>query len=133
MRDQASITIGEKTYTLTFPLGVMVRAEKLLGKSLSKIFTPEKGVDGAPRFPELSLENMIILFKLGLMTEHKEVTENQAEAMLSEFLSDGKNLVQQTGILYVILGKAMGFFRTELDVQKEMSTALKMMSKKKDI
>ena len=124
MLDSATITIQDKTYVLTFPLKTMVKAEKLIGKSLQKVFTAKKDPELGVAVPEYSLEDLIILFKLGLKAEHPEITDEKAEELLTVFLSDGKSLLIQSSMLFTILGKALGFFRTELDIQQKMTEVL---------
>lgn len=124
MLDSATITIQDKTYILQFPLKNMVKAERLLGKSLQKVFTAKKDPDLGVAIPDYSLEDLIVLFKIGLKPNHPEITDDQAEELLTAFLSEGKSLLIQSSMLFTILGKALGFFRTEIDIQQKMTEVL---------
>lgn len=124
MLDSATITIQDKTYILQFPLKNMVKAERLLGKSLQKVFTAKKDPDLGVAIPDYSLEDLIVLFKIGLKPNHPEITDDQAEELLTAFLSEGKSLLVQSSMLFTILGKALGFFRTEIDIQQKMTEVL---------
>lgn len=124
MLDSATITIQDKTYVLRFPLKNMVKAEKLLGKPLQRIFMAKKDPKLGVPIPDYELEDLIVLFKLGIKPDHPEITDEKAEELLTAFLSDGKSLLIQASMLFTILGKALGFFRTEIDIQQKMTEVL---------
>jgi hypothetical protein len=121
MLDMAKITIGEKDYVLRFPLSAMVKAERLIEKPLHVVFTPKQG-----QLPDYTLEQLILLFKIGLKAEHKDISDEKAEELLVEYLSEGESILQQSTTLYLILGKALGFFRTEMDIQTEIEKKMSM-------
>lgn len=124
MLDSAIITIQDKTYVLRFPLKNMVKAEKLLGKPLQRIFMAKKDPELGVLIPDYQLEDLIVLFKLGIKPDQPEITDEKAEELLTAFLSDGKSLLIQVSMLFTILGKALGFFRTEIDIQQKMTEVL---------
>ena len=124
MLDSSTITIQDKTYVLRFPLKNMVKAEKLLGKPLQRIFMAKKDPELGVPIPDYQLEDLIVLFKLGIKPDQPEITDEKAEELLTAFLSDGKSLLIQASMLFTILGKALGFFRTEIDIQQKMTEVL---------
>lgn len=117
MLDMAKVTIGEKSYILRYPLKAMVKAETLLGKPLQSVFV----VDKESKLPVAKLEDLVPLFILGLKAEQPNISDEQAEDLLSQFLSEGVSIVAQTATLYCLIGKALGFWRTEIDIQAEMN------------
>lgn len=116
MLDSATLQIKDQMYTLRFPLGAMVKAEKALSRPLQVVFTPTEG-----KIPDYKIEELIILFRIGLKAEHPEITNEKSDDLLSDFLSEGSSILQQTLMVYLLIGKAMGFFRVEMDFQKLMS------------
>lgn len=132
MLDMSTITIGDEKFVLRFPLKTMVKAEKMLGKPLQKIFTPIQDKKLGTIFPDYEVEDLIVLFRLGLEAEHKDISEKRAEELLTTFLGEGQSLSIQLSILFTILGQALGFFRTGIDIQKKMGeVAAEVMEGKK--
>lgn len=126
MLDMAKITIDGKDYILRFPLRSMVKAETILGKPLQKVFTAEKG-----GLPDMELRDLVPLFVLGMKAEQPTISDDQAEDLLAKFLSEGASLVAQTAVLFCLLGKALGFYRTEIDLQGAMNEQIADLMKSK--
>ena len=119
MIDLATIKIDEKDYTLRFPLSMMLKAERLVGKPLQLIFSPKKDA-----IPEYHLAELLVLFRVGLKADQPEIKDEQADVLFEKFIREGDSILQQTMVMYISLGKALGFFRTELDIQKTMEEEL---------
>lgn len=124
MLDMATITIGGNDYILRFPLAQMLKAEKVLGKPLQKVFMVQKDATGAIIPAEYNLTDLVVLFKYGMQAEHSNLSSEQVEELLVNFLQDGPTMAVQITILFSTLGKALGFFRTEVDFQKKMGEIL---------
>lgn len=122
MFDFSVITIAGTTYTLKFPLSAMLKAERLLGRPLQQAFTP-KEEDGVPDY---RLSDLVILFRIGIQSEQPEIKEQKADELLMTFLQEGDSILQQEMLLYILLGKAIGFFRAAVDSEgKSTKTAEK--------
>lgn len=111
MFDFSLITINEKQYTLRFPLSAMLKAERMLGKPLQEIFTPKN----KENIPEFKLAELVILFRIGMQAEQPSMKETDADELLMSYLQSGDSILQQEMFLYVLLGKALGFFRAAVD------------------
>ena len=111
MFDFSLITINEKQYTLRFPLSAMLKAERMLGKPLQEIFTSKN----KENIPEFKLAELVILFRIGMQAEQPSMKETDADELLMSYLQSGDSILQQEMLLYVLLGKALGFFRAAVD------------------
>lgn len=117
MLDMAKITIGEKDYLLQFPLSRMIKAEKLLGKPLQIMFSPVSQKDFLSAF---NIEDLLVLFKLGMKENQPQLDGDAVESLFMDFLREGESILQQESLMYSILGKALGFFRVDLDIQQKV-------------
>lgn len=124
MLDSATIDIGQKTYLLRFSLNELARAEKLVGKPLTTIFIQKDQ-------PVYEIRDLCIIFKCGLRAEYPKITDEEANELLESYLSEGESVAVQLTFLYLILGKATGFFRLDLDFRTEMEKVNNSMKKSK--
>lgn len=120
MFDFSLITIDDKQYTLKFPLSAMLKAERMVGRPLQDIFTPKN----KDNIPEFKLAELVILFRIGIQAEHPSIKETQADELLMLYLQSGESILQQEMLLYVLLGKALGFFRVAVDSEGKSTKAL---------
>ena len=120
MMDFATLAVDEKTYTLRFPLAYLRLADRTMKRPLHQIFSPEDG-----KLPDYRIDELVLLFRIGLKADQPTLTEKDADDILSDFLSEGESMLQQALTLYLLLGKAMGFFRKDLNVQEEMEKRVK--------
>lgn len=111
MFDFSIITIGDTKYTLKFPLSAMLKAERLLSRPLQEIFTPKD----QNAILNCKLSDLVVLFRIGIHEEHKELTDQGADDLFMQFLQEGKTILEQESLLYILLGRALGFFRTAVD------------------
>lgn len=109
MLDFDVVTIGDNQYTLAFPLKALLKAEKVCSKSLTSFFTPAQN-----QIPDISFSDLLALFKVGLNAQYPKIDDAQADKLFYAFLEQGDSIAQQMIILWIILGKAMGFFRKDL-------------------
>ena len=120
MFDFSLITIDDKQYTLKFPLSAMLKAERMVGRPLQDIFTPKN----RDNIPEFKLAELVILFRIGIQAEHPAIKETQADELLMSYLQSGESILQQEMLLYVLLGKALGFFRVAVDSEGKSTKTL---------
>ena len=120
MFDFSLITIDDKQYTLKFPLSAMLKAERMVGRPLQDIFTPKN----KDNIPEFKLAELVILFRIGIQAEHPSIKETQADEHLMLYLQSGESILQQEMLLYVLLGKALGFFRVAVDSEGKSTKTL---------
>ena len=133
MVDFSQITIGKDTYTLTFPLQEMMMAESALGKPLQRVFTRTVQASDGVKMPEYEIRDLIILFRYGLRAKHPAINQAQADELLAQYFGEGTNLIAQAAILYTLLGKALGFFRTEIDIQQKATKVFEKIAKKNSL
>lgn len=107
MFDFSLIDIGETKYTLRFPLSAMIKAERAIGKPLQTMFSP-RDMESAFDF---KFEDLVTLFKIGMQAEHRDLKETDLESLLMQYLQQGDSMLAQEMQLYILIGKAMGFFR----------------------
>lgn len=127
MLDMAVIEIGEEKYTLCYPLSALRKADKIVNTPLNKLFTPQD-----MNMPEYDIEDLVYLFRLGLQKEHPTIDNKKADELFEAFLREGKSLLAQSLIMYLQIGKAMGFFRTEADFQQQMKSQIQKQNKEKE-
>lgn len=123
MLDFASIKVKDKEYTLRFPLKAMIQAERVIGKPLHTIFTPEKD-----KLPDYTTEELMVLFRIGIQADQPDIKYEQADDILAEYLQEGDSILTQSVALYAILGKALGFFRVGVDIQEELQKEIQKRS-----
>lgn len=120
MFDFSLITIDDRQYTLKFPLSAMLKAERMVGRPLQDIFTPKN----KENIPEFKLAELVILFRIGIQAEYPSIKETQADELLMSYLQSGESILQQEMLLYVLLGKALGFFRVAVDSEGKSTKTL---------
>lgn len=129
MLDMATITIEEKDYVLAFPLSAMLKAEKLLGKPLQTMFMTKKDSEGKMVMPDYTLSELLMMFKIGMSTHQPAMSEKELETLFQTFISEGVSLSVQIQVLFMSLGKALGFFRTEIDILQKVKEVLNKKSR----